>query len=226
VAPSARRLLEFGSGTGKHARLLAKRGYQLFGVERSEVMASIARADRTDVSPGSFDCVPGDIRDVTAAGAPYDAVLSLFHVVSYLTSNDDLLATFRNAARHLGPGGIFFFDVWHGPAVLTQRPAVRLKTVGNDEIRLRRIAEPTLDDSTGIVTVHYTMFAESTKDGSVVSFEETHYMRYLFPTEIDLLARQSGFVVERTEEFGTGNAASSGTWGVAYVLRRSQNTTP
>jgi SAM-dependent methyltransferase len=213
-------LLEFGSGTGKHARLLAKRGYQVFGVERSEVMASIARADRNDVSPGSFDCVQGDIRDVTAAGAPYDAVLSLFHVVSYLTSNDDLLATFRNAARHLGPGGIFFFDVWHGPAVFTQRPAVRLKTVANDETRLRRIAEPSLDDSKGIVNVHYTMFAESKKDGAVVSFEETHHMRYLFPTEIDLLARQSGFVVERTEEFGTGHAASSATWGVAYVLRR------
>jgi hypothetical protein len=193
----------------------------VFGVERSEVMASIAKGDGKGDGPGSFDCMQGDIRTAKAPGAPYDAVLSLFHVVSYLTSNDDLLATFRNAASQLVESGVFFFDVWHGPAVLTQRPAVRLKTVENGETRLKRIAEPTVDESKSIVTVHYTMFAESKADGSIATFDEKHYMRYLFPTEIELLARQTGFVVERVEEFGSGAPASAGTWGVAYVLRRA-----
>jgi hypothetical protein len=189
-------------------------------------MASIAKGEGKGGGPGSFDCMQGDIRTAKAPGAPYDAVLSLFHVISYLTSNDDLLATFHNAASQLRDGGIFFFDVWHGPAVLTQKPAVRLKSVDDAETRLRRIAEPTVDEQKSIVTVHYTMFAESKGDGAITTFDEKHFMRYLFPTEVDLLARQTGFVVERTEEFGSGAAASAGTWGVAYVLRRTPLVSP
>jgi hypothetical protein len=45
-------------------------------------------------------------------------------------------------------------------------------------------------------------------------------MRYLFPMEIDLIARQSGFSVERSEEFMTGNPVSENTWGVTYLLRK------
>jgi SAM-dependent methyltransferase len=219
VAPNAKRILEFGSGTGRHGRLLAERGYHIFGVERSDVMASIAR-EAAKPTNGSFDCIQGDVQTARAPGAPFDAVISLFHVVSYQTTNDALLATFENAARNISAGGVFFFDVWHGPAVLTQRPAVRLKQVENADVRLKRIAQPSLDDSAGVVTVHYTIFAETKKTGAIETFEETHHMRYLFPTEIDLLARQTGFAAERTEEFGSGRPPSSDSWGVAYVLRK------
>ena len=65
------------------------------------------------------------------------------------------------------------------------------------------------------------MFAESKRDGSIATFGEEHHMRYLFPTEIDLLAHGAGFAVERMEEFGTGAPASARTWGVAYVLRKT-----
>ena len=52
----------------------------------------------------------------------FDAVIALFHVVSYQTTEHDLRATFATAARHLNPGGVLLFDVWHGPAVLAQQP--------------------------------------------------------------------------------------------------------
>jgi SAM-dependent methyltransferase len=221
-SPVAREILEFGSGTGRHGRLLAEQGFAVFGVERSETMAAsakrVAGGSRPD-NPGSFDCVQGDVRRVNM-GRTFDAVLSLFHVVSYQTSNEDLLLTFNNAACHLRPGGVFLFDVWHGPAVLTERPDVRVKRVEDDATVLTRIAEPELDTQAGVVTVRYTMMGESKSGGKLVRFGEEHHMRYLFPTEIDLLARQTGFKVERSEEFLTGAKPSVNTWGVAYLLRK------
>jgi SAM-dependent methyltransferase len=219
---TAQWILEFGSGTGQHGRLLAEEGYKVFGIERSETM--LARAQRVlkdgDLKAGAdFECQMGDIR-TTILGRVFDVVLALFHVVSYQTTNDDLLLTFSNANRHLNRGGVFLFDVWHGPAVLTQGPAVRVKRVKDDSTLLTRIAEPALEAEASVVSVHYTMLVESKPAGKFVSFAEEHRMRYLFPTEIDLLARQSGFVVERSEEFVTGAKPSQSTWAVTYLLRK------
>ncbi len=139
---------------------------------------------------GSFDCVKGDIKTIELDSV-FDAVVSLFHVVSYQTRNSDLLETFSNAARYLNWKGFFFFDVWHGPAVLNERPSVRVKRVEDENTRLTRIAEPELDVNAGVVTVRYSMLAESKGDGRLTRFGEEHRMRYLFPAEIDLLAGQT-----------------------------------
>jgi SAM-dependent methyltransferase len=219
--PKAQTILEFGSGTGKHGRLLAAQGYDMFGVELSETMVAAAQqaVDAGSKGSGTFDCVQGDVRRANI-GKTFDAVLALFHVVSYQATNEDLLLTFKNAAQHLSTGGVFLFDVWHGPAVLTERPSVRVKRVEDDATLLTRIAEPAVDTQAGIVTVRYTMIAESKTDGTITRFGEEHHMRYLFPTEIDLLARQTGFAVERSEEFLTKARPSESTWGVAYLLSR------
>lgn len=219
---SARSLLEFGSGTGRHGRLLAKKGYEVFGVEQSESMAAAARlgSDGTEsAGDGTFDCRQGDIRTVNLERT-FDAVIALFHVVSYQTRNADLLQTFSNAARHLKIGGLFLFDVWHGPAVLFERPSVRIKRIEDENIILTRIAEPELDTSSSVVTVRYTMLAQSKGDLKLTKFGEDHRMRYLFATEIDLLARQTGFDVQHSEEFLTGQRPSEKTWGAAYLLRK------
>lgn len=221
-APAVKTLLEFGSGTGRHGRLLAREGFDILGIERSDTMVRLAQqADDLglDSADGRFASQVGDIRTVHA-GRAFDAVISLFHVISYLTGNGDLLQTFANAARHLHPGGLFVFDVWHGPAVLHERPAVRLKRAEDAQTRLTRIAEPEINVTTGVVTVRYTMFAEPKTGVAHVTFGEEHHMRYLFPTEIDLLARASGFEVVASEEFLTGKPATESTWGVAYVLRK------
>ncbi len=116
--------------------------------------------------------------------------------------------------------GSFFFDVWHGPAVLWERPIVRVKRVEDENTRLTRIAEPKLDINAGVVTVNYTILAESKRDGKLTTFTEDHHMRYLFPSEIQFLAQQSGFSILRTEEFLTGKAPSESSWGVAYLLQK------
>ena len=219
--PQARSILELGSGTGRHGRILATMGFDVFGVERSEEMVSYAQS-ATKASPltaeGSFQCEVGDIRSVEL-GRTFDVVISLFHVLCYQTSNEDLKATFESANRHLVLGGLFFFDVWHGPAVLTQGATVRIKEVADTHHRVRRVARPVLDSTRGIVKVTYDMECGELESGQRLTFSEEHIMRYLFPTEIDFRTVRVGLQRIQIEAFLTGATPSNDTWGVFYGVR-------
>jgi len=217
---TVRTVLELGSGTGRHGRLLANLALEVHGVERSAEMAMhAARRTARSGNEGLFSCEVGDLR-AFRADRHFDAVISLFHVISYQTTDDDLRAAFQTAAAHLGTDGLFLFDVWHGPAVLAQRPEPRTKEVTDARRRVRRSATPILDAESGTVRVAYEMDCEDFEAGDRVRFGEEHLMRYLFPTEIDRLAREAGFDIVHSEEFLTGAAPSAATWGVAYLARK------
>lgn len=207
-------LLEFGSGTGKHGRLLAQRGYDVTGIERSAEMVAQAEA-----APG-FSCQQGDICTVQLEQT-FDAVLSLFHVVSYQTTNDAVQAIFARAAEHLEAGGLFVFDVWYSPAVYAQKPEVRVKRMADKEIEVTRIAEPVSHPNENRVDVNYTIFARDLASGAVEAMTETHPMRHFSLPELDLLAQMNGFAVIGTEEFLTGKRPSEETWGVCLILKKA-----
>jgi SAM-dependent methyltransferase len=206
-------LLEFGSGTGKHGRLLAEMGYRVHGVERSADM--VAQSQVTE----NFSCQQGDICTVQM-GRPYKAVLSLFHVVSYQTNNSNVQAVFMRAAEHLRPGGLFIFDFWYSPAVYSQQPAVRVKRMADDQVKITRIAEPVLHPNSNCVDVNYTIYARDVESGEVQMLEETHPMRHFSLPEIDLMAQITGFERVGAEEFLTGKPPGTETWGVCVVLQK------
>jgi SAM-dependent methyltransferase len=210
---SGRELLEFGSGTGRHGRLFASRGYRVTGIERSGRMVALASA-----APG-FQSRQGDIRTVRL-GRKFDAVLSLFHVVSYQTTNEDVAAVFARAAEHLAAGGLFAFDVWYTPAVYTQRPQVRAKRVADGVLRFTRIAEPVVHPNENRVDVHYTVIAHDVSSGSCQQFSEVHPMRHFSIPELDLFAAGAGFERVCAEGFLSGAPADETTWGLCVVLRR------
>jgi len=220
--PSAKTVLELGSGTGKHASLLADKGYVVHGVERSAEMLAGAerlvkqRGTRADGVIPTFS--QGDIR-TAKVDRTFDAAISLFHVLSYLISNDDLLAALKTARAHLNARGIFLFDIWYGPAVMTDRPAVRVKRMADDQIEVTRLAEPVMHPNENVVDVNYHVFIRSKATGLVTETRETHHMRYLFKPEIELLAAMSGFALEQSEEWLTGNPIGCGTWGACFILR-------
>lgn len=206
-------LLEFGCGTGRHARLFAIGGYRVTGIERSAEML-----ERALPFPG-VSYQQGDIRTVQL-GRTYDAVLSLFHVVSYQTSNADVQAVFARAAEHLGEGGLFVFDVWYSPAVSAQRPAVRVKRLSGPGLEITRLAEPVLYPNDNRIDVHYTIFARDTATGAVHTLTEVHPMRHFSLPELDLLAAGAGFERLRAEAFLTGDPPSEASWGLCLVLRK------
>jgi SAM-dependent methyltransferase len=220
-APGARTVLELGSGTGKHAALLARKSYQIHGVEISTDMLARAQALKENAGvENALEFTQGDIRDVRI-GKTFDVVLSLFHVFSYMTTNDDLLAAFATARTHLKPGGILIFDCWYGPAVLTERPSVRIKRMEDDQIQVTRLAEPVLHPNDNVVDVNYHVLIRNRQTEAVTEIKETHHMRYLFRPEIELLTEQGGFKVLHSEEWITGRKPGFDTWGVCFVARTS-----
>jgi SAM-dependent methyltransferase len=155
-------------------------------VDMSKAMLARAEARKAALPPEvaarlSFGL--GDVRTVRT-NQIYDAVISLFHVMSYQASNADLEAAFETASVHLQPSGLFLFDFWYGPAVLTQRPEVRVKRLEDDEIKVTRIAEPEMHVNENVVDVNYTVFIEVKDSMKVEQVSETHRMRYLFLPEL------------------------------------------
>lgn len=222
LRPGARSVLELGSGTGKHAALLTDLGYEVHGIERSAEMLAQAHAlaqdrQRHEVRRPGPTFSQGDIRTARVERR-FDAVISLFHVISYQTTNADLLAAFTTARAHLNDGGVFIFDVWYGPAVLTDRPAVRVKRMEDDHIQVTRIAEPVLHLNKNIVDVNYHVFIRDKTDGRMTENRETHRMRYLFEPEVRGLTEFAGFRFECVEEWMSGREPGGKTWGVCFVV--------
>ncbi len=219
-APAAQTILELGCGTGNHAMLLAKAGYHIHGVDLSQEMLEGAKqrcAQLPQELAAKLEFTQGDIRQVRI-DRKFDVVLSLFHVISYQTTNADLLAAFETAKIHLKPGGIFIFDVWYGPAVLSEPPSVRIKRLEDELIQVTRIAEPVMYPNENHVDVNYHIFIKTKSDETVNEIEETHTMRYFFKPELEILLDRLGSTILDYGEWLSKNEASKNTWGVYFVV--------
>jgi SAM-dependent methyltransferase len=224
-APGARRILELGCGTGAHAVHLAQLGYEVHGIDLSENMVQRALARKRQLTADvaariSFDT--GDVRSFRS-GEEYDVVISLFHVMSYQTSNSDLGAAFATAAAHLQPGGLFLFDFWYGPAVLTEHPEVRVRRLEDDTIRVVRIAEPAVHTERNVVDVNYTLFVEDKASARVEQIRETHSMRYLFLPEIEQLASLAHFESLQAHAWLSSRTLQTGDWSGFVSMTRCQS---
>jgi len=213
VLPAAREVLELGSGTGGHAVELARLGFSVTGVDRSAEMVERARARVA----GEF--MQGDACSVRL-GRLFDAAVSLFHVVSYQTSDAQVRGILDTAAAHVATGGAFFFDFWYGPAVLAERPERRVKSVRDGALELTRVAEPTLRESEHCVDVRYTVTG---RDGgkALEPTTETHSMRYFFLPELDRALARAGFERLSAAEMPGGGPLSERTWSACVLARRS-----
>jgi SAM-dependent methyltransferase len=215
-------LLELGCGTGIHALMLnTQAGLNVCGVDLSETMLERARARAATmgVTEVRVSFHKGDACNFRI-DRKFDVVASLFHVVSYQTTELRLNAQFETAAMHLGNDGLFIFDFWYGPAVLSQGPSVRVRRLSDECIAVTRLAEPVIRDAENVVDVNYDLFVLDRATGVTTEVRETHEMRYLFLPEIDRLLGAHGFVRERAEEWMTGRHPSLDTWGVCVVARK------
>lgn len=183
-------ILDLGCGTGGHAIPLVQRGYHVTGVDRSEAMLVIGQENAEEMGV-EVEFALGDIRTVDL-GHTYDAVISMFAVMCYQSTNDDLAAACRTARRHLNPGGIFVFDGWHGPGVLTDRPTHRIKIVEDGDHCILRFTEPAIDVKAHTVETRFRMWVVE-NDQVLYEADESHFMRYLFPQEIDYFLTVAGF---------------------------------
>ena len=214
-------LLDLGCGTGRHALLMAELGYQVDGVDLSEKMLAAAEARRANAHPtvaAGVSFKTGDARRYDA-GHHYDAVTSLFHVLCYQITDQDMQAALATARRHLAPGAPFLFDVWHGPAVIADPPQRREKSAENERWRLHRISDPVWQRDQDRVKVVYTITATDKATGATSTVTERHDVRYMFLPWLKGQLAQAGFKTVEEGEWLTGAPVSDETFGVYLVAR-------
>jgi SAM-dependent methyltransferase len=212
-----RSILDLGCGTGNHALPLARRGYRVVGVDRSDEMLSRARA-KADASGIDILFENVDIRSLSPGD--FDAVLLLFAVLGYQHSDDDVLRTLRSSRAQLDTDGLLVFDVWNGPAVIAQGPDHRVRDVASEGgTVLRRSSSGRLIDGKPLCAVDISV---TELDGETVVSEtkETHVMRYFFTDELDAFLEECRFKLVASGAFPSfDREPDDTTWNAIFVAR-------
>jgi hypothetical protein len=175
--------LEFAVGTGRVALPLRGRGIAVSGIELSPPMA-----DRLRAKPGGHD-VSVTIGDMTRTRVPgtFTLVYLVANTIMNVTTQEEQVAVFANAAAHLAAGGRFVVEVIV-PALRSVPPGERgrIFTISPDHVGIE-----TFDDVAGqIAWSHHWMVV----DGRLVRHSAPY--RYVWPSELDLMARLAGFRLE------------------------------
>ncbi|NUT34429.1 MAG: class I SAM-dependent methyltransferase [Hamadaea sp.] len=176
--------LEFAIGTGRVAIPLAARGIAVTGIEYSQPMVDQLRRK---VSAQELPVTVGDMATTTVPGE-FSLVYVVWNSIGNLRTQDEQVECFRNAARHLAPGGRFVIELWV-PGIRRFPPG---QTAVPFEVTDRHVGLDTYDMTTQQGTSHhYTRDA----DGSVrYGFSN---FRYIWPAECDLMARLAGMTLEQ-----------------------------
>jgi len=177
------RALELAIGTGRVAIPLAERGVPVTGIELSRPMVERLR-EKADED--AIPVVLGDMSEVRAPGE-FSLVYLVFNTISNLLEQDAQVACFRNAARHLRPGGCFVIELWV--------PELRSLPPGKDAVVWQvdpdYIGLDTYDVLAQHVVSHHVHFG----DGSEARLSRSPH-RYIWPAELDLMAQLAGFALE------------------------------
>lgn len=232
-------ILDLGCGTGGHALIFVRRGYKVVGIDRSQAMIDIARR-KAENENLSIEYIQGDITGIDL-NRKFDAVISMFAVMGYQTTNFALSAACHVAGSHLKPNGIFLFDSWYGPAVLIDKPGMRIKeivlnnkspipNIENEDKggyegftstgRIIRFTEPVIDTLSHIVETRFKVWLVE-GDRLVSETNESHFMRYFFPQEIKYFLEVAGFKnIELCPFLELERTLTEHDWNMGVIARR------
>jgi len=175
--------LELAIGTGRVALPLTERGIEVHGIELSPDMVEQLRAKR---GGAAVAVTIGDMATTRVPGT-FRLVYLVWNTIMNVTTQDEQVAVVENAAAHLAPGGRFVVEV--GVPQLRRFPVgepARVSGVDDDHVGI-----DTLDDLVGQVQSSHHWW---TIDGHLVRHSAPY--RYLWPSELDLMARIAGLRVE------------------------------
>jgi len=200
-------VLEFAIGTGRVAIPLRQKGVPVSGIE---IAPAMLRRLREKMDEGTLPVVLGDMTTATVPGR-FSLVFLVFNGISNVGTQAEQIACFRNAARHLTPGGRFVVELW--VPELPPRPPAAQAVVGR--MHDGYILVDTIDTVTQHLVSHHFGFGEG--EGATL-FHSSH--RYVWPSELDLMAQLAGCELEsrHADWHGTPFTAASPNHVSVYRL--------
>jgi SAM-dependent methyltransferase len=188
-----RRILDLPCGQGRHAIELARRGYQVTGVDLSPYMLGVAK-QRADAAGVQVRWLTGDMRE-PLRGERFDLVLNLFTSFGYFDDEADDQKVVAAAAATVAPGGRFLLEVINGERVMGNFQEREWFTIGQTAVMERR----SLDKGARRMVVERTV---SSKDGDDTS---VHAVRLYRGSEVEAMLKVAGFA--RIDLYGDWDGA-------------------
>ncbi len=217
-----KKVLSLGCGTCNHDILMAKKGYQIAGLDQSATMLS--RAQQKIKSEGLSNKISlhqGDVR-YSNMKDKFDFAMAMFNVIGYQITNDDINATLKNVSSNLKPGGLFLFDCWYAPAVLADPPTDRVKEIKKSKSRIIRLTQSILQHEKNIVQIQFHVFSLVGKKITSES-AETHHMRYwTLPELSNLLEINNLQLVNACPFLKIDSEVSPSEWDIFIVAQKKK----
>lgn len=202
---------ELGCGTGKMAKILSDRGYDMIGIDSSADMLDIALESRSN--EGRILYLNQDMKEMELYGT-VRSVISVCDSMNYLLSEDELLTTFRLVNNYLDPKGIFIFDM-NTKYKYEELLSDNVFAENRDETSF--IWENYYDEEDCVNEYDLTLFV---KEGELYrKYEEVHYQKaYDTDTIIDLIER-SGLKLLAVYDAYTKDAVKDDSERVIYIAQ-------
>ena len=206
-------VLELGCGTGTMTGLLARRGYDMIGVDNSEEM--LAEAMEKKVEDGlDILYLLQDMQEFELYGTVRAAV-SVCDSLNYITEKEELLQVFRLVNNYLDPGGIFLFDM---NTVHKYRDILGDDTIAENRDEGSFIWENSYDPDTGLNIYELAVFLPR-EDGLYEKCEELHCQRAYEQAEIEALIREAGMEIVGVYDAYTDKPASPDRERLLFIAR-------
>lgn len=200
--------LEFGIGTGRVGIPLMARGVRVAGIELSAPMVQRLRAKVPD---GDLPVIIGDMATTRFPGT-FRLVYLVWNSISNLRTQAEQVECFRNACRHLGPGGRFVIELGV--------PPLRRLPPGQVAVPFEVSSAHTGFDTFDSVTQEFSSHHYFTKADGTISYGVGHF-RYIWPAECDLMAQLAGMQLESRYEDWRGTPFTSGSESHVSVWRKA-----
>lgn len=175
--------LELGIGTGRIALPLQRSGIKVSGIDVSDSMVAQMQAK---TGGKSIHVTHGDFADVPVEGK-FALIYVLFNTFYQLLTQEDQVRCMTNVARHLEPKGVFVLEAFFPDlSRFTDNQTVRVVEIGHNEVQIDVSQHDPVKQR---VTSQHLVFTESGLRLFPVE------IRYVWPSELDLMARVAGLVL-------------------------------
>ena len=215
-------ILDLGCGTGTLTELLAKKGYDMIGIDNSQEMLQIAMEKREESGLDILYLLQ-DMREFELYGT-VGAVICVCDSINYMLNEEDILTVFRLVNNYLYPGGLFIFDF---NTVYKYEVVIGDATIAENREDCSFIWENYYHSEDEINEYDLTLFVKNDNSDSVEEnifhrFEETHYQRGYRLEQMKNLVEQAGMKFVTAFDADTHEAPTPESERI-YVIAYEQN---